>query len=657
MKLWFFVCVFITGFAYFETNDSSPNEKCKINVYAKKFRESSENELNSGPVSNSNSDFGSGSDEDKSDCSIHDRMEVEGSNYPANNPNGFIDCPPSQPIKCNPNYPYRTLNGICNNLRYPLWGAANTCFRRYLPAFYSGFGNPRRSVNGAPLPQPRELTLTIFQDRHRPTEDVSFMFTIYGQTVAHDISLSEFEDPAVPGRCCTQENANDPACMNIAVSPNDPFYSQFGVTCLDFFRTVTCRACNTNKRQQDTGQTAPMDASIVYGASDNASLALRTNDGTGRLISNYTKKGEFLPSGNNPQDIFCPMLKKYECFEAGDPRVNQHAALTSMQTIFMREHNRIAEELKEINPNWDDERLFQESRRINIAQLQYINFQEYLPHLLGDYYMTEFDLYVQGGSGGTTYNPYIQLGAWNEFSTSAFRIHSMIATNVGALNLKFRDLFSNPGLLWQGYTGDIMNGVCSVPSEKFDRWYVYDVTDYLFLQPGAQYGSDLPALDVQRGRDHGIAPYVYYVYYCSDGEVDIRSFDDLVDNYIISEQNVELLKNNYASVQDVDLYVGLQLEYHSKGAKVGPTAACIIARQFYHLKFGDRFYFEHVGQAGSFTPAQLLSIKKTSLSRILCDNTYISKVQLNSLLLPSRRNPQVMCSDLPSVDLSLWKES
>ncbi|GBM19230.1 Peroxidase [Araneus ventricosus] len=661
MKLWFSACIVIIGFSCFEADNRSSNQKCKTNVYAKKFREeSSENEVDSDHFSFPDTDSGSAGTSDSDDeyyyqdCSIHDRMELGGSR----NPNGFTDCQPSQPINCNPNYRYRTMNGSCNNLLYPLWGAANQCFRRYYPAHYTGFGNFRQSVTGASLPQPRQLSLNIFQNRHHPTEDLSFMFTIYGQTVAHDISLSDFESPAGDSeRCCVPENENDSACINIQISADDPFYSQYGVTCLDMFRTVACTACNTTKRQQNTGQTAAMDASIVYGPDDNAARVLRVTDGTGRLRSNYTKKGEFLPSGNDPNDVFCPMLQKYPCFNAGDPRVNQHATLTSMQTVFMREHNRIAEELLELNPNWNDERLYQEARRITIAQLQYINYQEYLPHLLGQYYMSEFDLWVQRGSGGTRYNPFVEYGVWNEFSTVAFRLHSMTATDVGALNLQFRNLYSNPALLWQGHLGEILNGVCTVPSEMFDRWYVYDVTDFLFQRSGIPFGSDLASLDIQRGRDHGIAPYVYYVYYCSDGEVDIQSFDDLVYYRIISQDDAALLQQNYARVEDVDLYVGLQLEYHSRGAKVGPTTACIIARQFYHLKYGDRFYFEHIGEAGSFTTAQRASIKQTSLSRLLCDNTYISKVQLNSLLLPSQSNPQVWCNDIPRVDLSLWKES
>lgn len=70
----------------------------------------------------------------------------------------------------------------------------------------------------------------------------------------------------------------------------------------------------------------------------------------------------------------------------GDDRLNQHASLTALHTIWLREHNRVAKELVRQMPGRSDEFYFQQARRIVIAELQHITYNEYLPILLGKVY-------------------------------------------------------------------------------------------------------------------------------------------------------------------------------------------------------------------------------------------------------------------------------
>lgn len=71
------------------------------------------------------------------------------------------------------------------------------------------------------------------------------------------------------------------------------------------------------------------------------------------------------------------------CFESGDTRANENLHLTSMHLIWARHHNFLATRLQSLNPQWDDETVFQEARRILGAQLQHITYNEFLPILLG----------------------------------------------------------------------------------------------------------------------------------------------------------------------------------------------------------------------------------------------------------------------------------
>ena len=95
---------------------------------------------------------------------------------------------------------------------------------------------------------------------------------------------------------------------------------------------------------------------------------------------------------------------------------------------------------------------------------------------------------------------------------------------------------------------------------------------------------------------------------------------------------IEMLK--IIDIKDIDLIVGELSERSSSKEVIGPTFACIIGAQFERLKFGDRFYYQHLGQAGSLTENQFNEIRKTTLAGVIYNNgENVTEIQTNAFQL------------------------
>lgn len=148
---------------------------------------------------------------------------------------------------------------------------------------------------------------------------------------------------------------------------------------------------------------------------------------------------ELLPAKRLSPDEGCERrgrAKDVYCFEAGDVRANEQIQLTTMHTMLMREHNRIARDLSYINSYWDDERLFQEARKIVVAQLQHITFNEFLPLVIGKEKIYEYGLELeQPGRYYRGYDSKINAGIRVEFQAAAFRYgHSILPSHIERYN-------------------------------------------------------------------------------------------------------------------------------------------------------------------------------------------------------------------------------
>ena len=127
----------------------------------------------------------------------------------------------------------------------------------------------------------------------------------------------------------------------------------------------------------------------------------------------------------------------------------------------------------------------------------------------------------------------------------------------------------------------------------------------------------------------------------------------------LSVDDVRKLTDIYNHVDDIDLFIGGTLEGHHRDSILGPTFKCIIGDQFIRLKRGDRFWYENGAFSESrFSESQLNEIRKSSMARILCDNTDISKIQPLVFKIAEGDNGFIQCNDrisIPRLNLDVFK--
>lgn len=123
-----------------------------------------------------------------------------------------------------------------------------------------------------------------------------------------------------------------------------------------------------------------MDGSQIYGSFNEKSRAIRTFE-KGLLKYDGSVEKMFLLKSKSSEE--CKNIFKNKCYISGDERSNSYPDLAILHTVWLREHNRIAKQLSIINPHWSDELIYQEARKITIAELQHITYEEWLPVVLG----------------------------------------------------------------------------------------------------------------------------------------------------------------------------------------------------------------------------------------------------------------------------------
>ncbi|PHQ70308.1 MAG: peroxidase [Sneathiella sp.] len=422
---------------------------------------------------------------------------------------------------------------------------------------------------------------------------VSDMFWVWAQFIDHDITLTQSGSDYAP----------------IDVPEDDEFFN--ADIDMDFFRANPVEGTDEDDPAQYENEiTSFIDGSMVYGSDAETAAAIHLEDG--KLLLDEAGLVTFDSDGNAL---------------AGDIQAAENSGLYSLQSLLAREHNWWVGELAARNPNLSADEIFDAARARVEAEIQAITFNEYLPLLLGEDAIPAYSGY------DSSVNPGISV----EFSTAAYRFgHSLVSATLGRIDengetnaagdLSLRDSFFAPDVVSaNGGLEPLLRGLADGTAEELDTQIVDDLRNFLFSEEGG-VSFDLASLNIQRGRDLGVASYN-----------DLREAIGLprVENFsdITSDPDLALaLASVYDSVDDIDAWVGGLAEDPSGGGLLGELFATIVTDQFIAIRDDDPFWSEN----SDLSQHEIDALWETSLGDIIERNSDIGDIQDNVLLAYDR---------------------
>ena len=264
--------------------------------------------------------------------------------------------------------------------------------------------------------------------------------------------------------------------------------------------------------------------------------------------------------------------------------------------------------------------MFDAARQRVEAEIQAVTFNEFLPIIVGEGVIPAY-------SG---YDPMVNPGISVEFSTAAFRFgHTLLSSGIGRLQedgspisagaISLREAFFNTdAIAASGGIDPILRGLADGYAQELDTRVVEDVRSFLFAEAGST-GMDLPAINIARGRDLGVASY-------NDlreavGLERAQDFADITSDPVLAAQ----LEAVYGDVDRIDAWIGGLAEDAANGGLVGELFGAIIADQFIRLRDGDPLW----SQAGHMSEQDISALWETRLSSLIEANTDIGAIQDN----------------------------
>ena len=499
-----------------------------------------------------------------------------------------------------------TFNGSNNNKENLKWGEANLTLRRLVTQAYS---DEISELSNLESPNARVISNTVCEQQSGSNiideRNLSDMNWVWGQFISHDL---DFTPTAV-----FDTRLQDLERIQIIAPENDPHYRE-NQTMMSVFRSLSdarTGLSRENNREQINTVTPWLDGSVIYGTSEQRANELRTFEG-GKLITTEHDNGDLLRLA--PANSIEEQRVRGLAFFSGDTRANENIALTAVNTLFVREHNRIAEEILNENPGFSDEEIFQRARKINTAIIQSITYNEFIPSL-----GIELEPYV---AYDKSVNPQIS----HLFSVVAFRIgHSQIGEQFVLVNktdveqtIPMHEGFFNPAIIQKHGIDSIIKGVIVTKQQASDIYYHDSIRNFLFEEP-RRGGLDLCVLDIIRARDHGIPDYNSIRR--EIGLIPVTEFDEISSD----QEVIRRLSKTYRNVDELDPIIGILAEEHIEDSTLGETGYYIIKEQFERTRDGDRLFYLNDPDLKDIVD----DIDNTRLSDVIERNTRIEDVPNN----------------------------
>jgi peroxidase len=589
--------------------------------------------------------------------------------------------------ECDSSFP--TLDGSCN-----AEGDVGRSMKSYSRLTASNYCNnrdsPRCAKNGSKLPDERKISLKMRQSAGTPQAgpDASVAFTLWGQFITHDIMQTpDAANGEVPCNCKPHNK-----CHNMVVdNDTDPVMKR--IPCMFIVRSSgkVGKGADGAVREQVNQLSSYIDGTTIYGFQNDHLATLMAKDNM-HLLMEESSFGEMLPLASKfPEDIASKFEtsanlndKEHPDFVSGDTRVMENSMLSSWHTLFARLHNKAVDGIlaadKKAGKN--PALVFNQARMFVKAVMNQANYNEHLPLLLGDAYDSlgdkiqplgrkrKFKLGANANKARageheppSQNDPSIR----NEFCVAAYRFgHAQVPNDLrtgnaalsgsGNSNMPLKDGYFDPDFYLTKGPGACLRGIISQQTNRVNGAYSDATLHNLFKPNNFAHGVDLLAINIGRGREHGVDGYEAMKTFCMS-HPDYSKFYG--GRQPAMQRGWNDVKALYDDDSDIDLYPGMLFEQHMANAQVGPTAGCVIADQFIGLKNGDRWWYENTGV---FTDAQMAEIQRTTLSKTFCVSLEgMGQVSDNVFLGPGRRHNGVRnelrpCSDLGDLDMSAWSK-